>query len=390
MKKSIGIIAAVLVSASAYSQQYSGPDRGLTGNPEGDNLRSRQFESGAPTESGQFDVQESSSPNRSASVDNSSSASTSSSESSTSNSSSYDSSGSPATSESGSGSASLEAQDLPDSAKQGFSLNDQEAAGVLRESDDPDLANRNNERRAQEEGLAESNDLNSDFSLRKGSESDPDMIYEEWYLFGPVESDQSVGAPAESESGSSSSRSLDNSGTSGELDNNDPQSQFDADVQESGELNDSRVYNGSDDYWRDNSGSPATSESGRAHVRSGHDDSDCDTELEGKGSAAEYESDTVRGSGSAIDSDERQQIDRSKDFDQNTSVDNETRESKDQSQGSAASGDTSSSKSSAHHDDEDDDDDDDNDSDSDSSRGSLNRSESRDYPESSSNTTPDL
>jgi len=263
---------------------------------------------------------------------------------------------------------------------QGLSLDDQDAANVLRQSDDPDLANRNNERRAREQGLAGNQDSNSDLSARKGSDEDPDMVYEEWYIFGPIESDQSqsaVGGPAESESGSSSSSSIENRGHSGELDrSDDPQAQYDADVQESGELNDSRIYNGND-AWRDNSGAPAASESGSSKSHRDHCDTDDDKDSSGN------PGESVSGSGSYKNQDneprahkDQQTSDRYEpgSASNGSSSSSSTSPNSDQSQGSAASGDTSTSKSS---------------DDSSSSRGSLNHSENKDYPQSS-NTTPDL
>lgn len=348
MKKSIGILAAVLFSASVYSQPYSGPDPGQTGNPGGDNIRSRQSESGAPATS-QFGSQQSSEAG---------SFSTSSTSDSTR--SFNDDSGLAKELSQGTQSPTV-------TENQGLSLDDQDAANVLRQSDDPDLANRNNEQRAREQGLAGNSDIYSDFSARKGSDEEPDMIYEEWYLFGPIQSDQSesVGAPAESESGSSSS-SVENPGSSGELDNSDPQSRYDADVQESGELNDSRIYNGTD-YWRDNSGAPAASQSGSSKSHRDH----CDGDKDSSGGPGE----SVSGSGSLKDQDNEPRAHKDQDSsDRYEPGSSSASPASDQSEGSAASGDTSSSKSS---------------DDSYSRNQSLNHSENRDYPESST-TTPDL
>jgi hypothetical protein len=290
MKKSIAIIAAAVLSASIYSQNYDPANPHSTSN-------NAQLDSSSPTSS----RVESSSP----------------------------------------GQAEFDAQsslrdqaegDYNDgAAKQGLTLSDEEAAQVLRNTDDPDLANRN-----QEQGLTD-----PDRALNSLDTEEPDMIYEEWILITP----EDVGRPGETESGS------DRSFQQGRDVPNEPEMQQDDEFsdsfdRETGILNDERLDN-SGQYSDDYVGAPANAQSGT--LRSDHyDDDDCEVqkdkslrssgtatdhderlnmerERESVGGPAESESGssrssefdpTVPSSGSALDHDERYRINRSEKDDQ--------------------------------------------------------------------------
>jgi hypothetical protein len=291
MKKSIGIIAAVVLTTSIYSQQPDPayPHQSTTSNTsQSDSTYSSRSDESTPGPA-EYDAQ-----------------------------------------------SSLRAQSINNSddqePKQGRTLTDEEAASVLRNStDDPDLANRNQEQ------------MNRDRNVL--GEEEPDMIYEEWILVTP----EDVGGPPESESGSSNSSRSEHSDIPADPDrdnNNDEySSQFD---RETGVLNDERIYNG-DEYSQDSSGAPAQAESGTLRSKSHYDDDDCEVDLHGdlrsSGSATDHDerfnqerenvggpaqsqsetsrswddendNSTVRSSGSAIDHDERYRINRSADDDE--------------------------------------------------------------------------
>jgi hypothetical protein len=264
MKKSITILGAVLLSASVYSQtQFAHPSAqnslSGSGNPELDAQRSQ-----SPERQREFEAQSGLRSSQDQSTSSSSSSSVS----------------------QGLTLSNDEAADVVRStddsngnseAKQGVTLSDDEAADVLRETDDPDMADRNNQQRAnngtannEESEWAELDGFTSNPGLRGNNDREPDMIYEEWILITPPD----VGAPAESETGSESSKSSDGQfNNNNNNDSTDPQAQYDNDVRNSGQLNDSRIYNG-EEYSDDYVGAPAKSESG--HDSSMKDDDDCD------------------------------------------------------------------------------------------------------------------
>jgi hypothetical protein len=303
MKKSIGIIAAVVLSASIYSQNYdpAKPHQSSNSATAQSDSSSQSYSSGSASRSyesspgsAEFDAQSSLRAN---SDDTTTSTSTG-------------------------------------TAKQGLSLTDEEAAQILRNSDDPERASRN-----QRDSL---ND--PDRSLSQNSDdSEPDMIYEEWILITP----EDVGAPSESETGTTSSKDTDVPANPDlEMDDDGEfSSQFD---RETGVLNDERIYNG-DEYSQDYVGGPAESQSGTVRNSKSADD-DCEVEhlrrsVESSGAALDHDerlnleresvggpgeaqsqsesSDswddnaTVRSSGSAVDHDERYRINRSQSDDRN-------------------------------------------------------------------------
>ena len=272
MKKSIGIIAAMVLSASVYSQNYD------------------------PTKPHQSSTSQSDSPSQSFSS---------------------------RSEELSPGSAEFDAQSSlraqgdynNGAAKQGLTLSDEEAAQTLRNSDDVDLANRN-----QEQGLTD-----PDRVLNENNDSEPDMIYEEWILITP----EDVGGPAESESGTNAEKNMDVPAHPEWGPEEEFFSQYD---QETGDLNQQRIYDGSE-YSQDYVGGPGQSQSGS--VRSHEDDceveknSSSQTSVESSGSARDHDErnvggpgdfesqssqedrGTVRSSGSAVDHDERYRINRS-------------------------------------------------------------------------------
>lgn len=210
MKKSIGIIAAVVLTTSVYSQEYD-PD-----NPH--------------------------KSSSSAAVQSDSSSASSSSSSSTVHESS------PGRSEFDAQSSLRGNADYNDgAAKQGLTLSDEEAAQTLRNTDDPDLANRNHE-----EGLTDpdrASELNNE-------DTQPDVVYEEWILITP----EDVGSPAEVETGTSDSKDIDIPADP-EMPqdrDNDYSAQFD---RETGILNDERIHSDSD-YSEKAVGAPANTQSG--------------------------------------------------------------------------------------------------------------------------------
>jgi len=166
-------------------------------------------------------------------------------------------------------------------------LTDEEAAQVLRNTDDPDLANRN-----QEEGLTDPDrSLNSPDQPR-------DLIYEEWILITP----EDVGSPGETETGTNDSKDNDvPANPEGMGPEEQYFSQFD---RETGDLNDQRIDN-SGNYWSNESDSAVggAGESQSETVRSSDmDDDDCEVEFKNR------EEGSVRSSGSARDHDDQQSV----------------------------------------------------------------------------------
>jgi hypothetical protein len=252
MKKSIGIIAAVLLTGSIYSQNYDP----ATPHQSSSSTSSQSESSSYSSPSDQ------SSPGRAE----------------------YDAQSSLRAGQESSSSTSDDG-----SAKQGRTLTDEEAAQVLRNNSESDLANRN-----QEQGLTD-----PDRSLN--SEDQPrDLIYEEWILITP----EDVGSPGESETGTNNSRDTDvPANPEGMGPEEQYFSQFD---RETGDLNDERIDNSGNYYSSESEsavGAPGESESGT--VRSSDmDDDDCEVEFKGR------EEGSVRSSGAARDHDEQLNLER--------------------------------------------------------------------------------
>lgn len=224
MKKSIGILAGVLLTGSVYSQDYydTTPHRSAS-NPELETVRNQQpLEHSTPGRA-EFDAQSSLRAQQSLRDQQS---------------------------EAKQGST-LSDEDASEVVEGETSLSEEDAGEILRGKDDPDLANRNQQL------------SNPDVVARPGlnaDDQDPDMIYEEWILITPPD----VGAPGESESGSASSADQDRepAPSYNQSTKSDPHTSFDREIDEASELNATRSYGGYD-YWNDAQGGPGSAQSGK-------------------------------------------------------------------------------------------------------------------------------